>query len=294
MTNQLPERLTLPEEIVSHDDPLHAGSIVQLPYDAAFFRWVRGQAEIPPDHGSGVKHFGGWGCNATEADALLTPLPDRFVRETFLSPEGKEYEMLCARSMALALIGTRFRWLEDENRGHTQNLCLMAEYDKESQSFVAWGPVVLTTKGTTSMAVEKRFGDWARMTAAARRDIAPDVPWWYFYTALGTFGDQRVQKMVGKDQHQSFVTPPQIHGAGTELTPAQLQMRFVGPNDAALMLEYKTLAAEWLDAWTTESEYDASTGSYKDNGTPPEPETPPVEQIQNPAATANADDFPPI
>jgi hypothetical protein len=243
----------LPQEFVDGIRNAMNGDKIELPFAAPILWWLTGKPGYKKDGSSA--YFGGWAGTAEDVEnavqAMGVSLPTAFKRITMVNNEGKEYDVFCTRSAAVAIIAKRTRWIVDEqtqhSRSHTQVLCYMAEFDKEKKAYIPWGPVVLSAKALSGKALEDSFREWDKKTAAARRQYAKNLPPWFFYAPIGTFGDKPNTKMVGSGQ-QSPITPAQVY-TPEEIGEAQLTAWFVGPDVAAIMADLKGQAKEWLEAW---------------------------------------------
>ena len=280
--------ISLPDGVNAIDNPLTGGDRITLPFEAVFLNWHNGEARIKPEVGCGVLHFGGWWASAEEVESLSGPLPEKFVPETWTNKEGLDYGAYATRSVLVAVIASRFRWIaksdDDGNgqggkgaRSHKQVLAYMAysEPDKKGKKLILpWGPVVLNVKGMVGPELDKAFKAHEKGIAEVRKEIAASVPWPYFYAILGTFGDQRVQKMVGKTQ-QSPITPPLAY-VPDKLDAATLATLYVGEEIAGRMGELREEAAEWLADWKAPAkpaaqvadEYPEQPPEYVDNSVP--------------------------
>jgi hypothetical protein len=174
----------------------------------------------------------------------------------------------------VAPIGRRVSWLTDGKRSseyveggrrHLQVLAYMAEAqgDNGSRTYTPWGPVVLTSKGYQARNLLDSFARWDRATAQIRRKIAPGVPAWCFYLALGTFEKDRHVMNVGKPGAQSPITPITSY-IPEHLTEDLINNLFVGNEIAAVMSDLQDQAAEWLAAWKTGDA--AVAEEYNENG----------------------------
>ena len=250
--------ISLPDGVNAIDNPLAGGDRVTLPFKAPSLYWHNGQAQVAKD-ASGALFLGGWWANAEEIESLSGPLPEKFIQETWTNREGGTYDVFAARSILVAVIASRFRWTTKKdaqgnvtgNTSQKQVLCYMAysEVDRKTKAklILPWGPVVLAFKGLAGTWLDSAFKAHEKGITEIRKEIAPNVPWPYFYAILGTFGNDRVQEMVGKVQ-KSPITPPLAY-VPEKLDAATLATLYVGENVAGFMGDLKVNAQEWLDDW---------------------------------------------
>lgn len=262
----------LPQEFVNDMRNTMSGDKIELPFAAPIFWWLTGKP-VNKQVGSSP-YFGGWAGTAEDVEDALqvmgTTLPVAFKRVTLVNNEGKEYDVYGIRSMAVAVIAKRNRWIIDEQSGkgrsHTQVLCYMAEFNKEQKTYIPWGPVVLSAKALSGKALEDALREWDKKTAAVRRQFANNLPAWFFYAPVGTFGDKPNTKMVGNGGQQSPITPAQVY-TPDEISEAQLKVWFVGADIAAIMADLKAQAKEWLEAWKPDKKT-----AVPDDNMPPAPD----------------------
>jgi hypothetical protein len=244
------------------DDNMRAGGSVELPFPVVYAWTLTGQASYKS--AGGPLYFGGWAAKADGVHAVVESqhinIPAGWELRTLAPKDGGEFEAYLARSLVVAPLGKRSSWLYDGRRypeyveggrRHLQVLCYLAERQGENgkAKFIPWGPVVLTAKGYQARNVLDAFARWDKATAQLRRKVAPGVPAWCFYFALGTFGKDRQAVNVGKPGAQSPITPitAWIPEGMNEDT---MRLLFVGNDVAAQMADYAEQAAEWLGAWS--------------------------------------------
>ena len=259
---------------------MEMGGGIMLPFIAPTLWALNGKAELRQI--GGAQYFGGWAANRDDIeDALqqnkLDWLPGSMKRETFVVKGDKEIEVYTSRGVLVAPIGLRKAWLTDDGRRlpaytegvrarqHAQALVLLAGKDKEG-IIHPWGPAVLSAKGYQATNLLDALGAWDKHTKSIRRQIAPNVPAWCFYLAIGTFGNERKGVMVGKNGAQSSITPIGPYLPET-ITPETMEALFVGQETAAEMAIYLADAREWLDAWKVE--HKDSLGQAPDGGPDP-------------------------
>jgi len=240
---------------------MRAGDAVDLPFPVVYVWALNGQASYKSQ--GGALYYGGWACKAEDLQAVVDQqglaIPQDWKQVTIASRDGGEFEAFTSRSIVVAPIGKRESWLFDGKRSsdyieggrrHLQVLSYLAEArgGNGSRQFIPWGPVVLTAKGYQARNLLDAFARWDKATAQIRWKVAPGVPAWCFYLALGTFGKERQAVNVGKPGTQSPITPigAFIHDRFNEDLIASL---FVGEEVMAAMSQYQDQAAEWLNAW---------------------------------------------
>lgn len=237
---------------------MRQGDAVELPFPVVYLWTINGQP-IHKQQG-GALYFGGWACKAEElqtiADQQGLPIPSGWKQVTIASRDGDEYEAYTTRHVIVAPIGRRESWILPDGRRsghyveggrrHLQVLCYMGE--KQGDAYQPWGPVVLTAKGYQARNVLDAFTTWDKVTAAVRRQVAPTVPPWCFYLALGTFDKERRAISVGKPGAQSTITPVGAY-VPPEIGEKHLKTLFVGQEVASIMGDLQDQAADWLAAW---------------------------------------------
>lgn len=240
--------INLSSEIASEIREAMSGDRIELPFPAPVLWWANGKANGSKKD-SGVQYFGGWACNVEDMQLNAPSVPATFHQEQFTNNEGTTYDVFAARSVAVALIARRKRWIAETNKGHTQILAYMAtvEGQQGDKHYIPWNPVVLSAKSYAAIELEAALTKWEKDTITARRQFANNAPAWFFYAPLGTFGGERKQRMVGKTQ-QSPITPCTVY-TPKEFDEPTLERIFVGETIATVMLDLKRQAAEWLDAW---------------------------------------------
>jgi hypothetical protein len=252
---------------------MRSGDVVDLSFPVVYIWALNGQASYKSQ--GGALYYGGWACKAEDLQAISNQselsIPADWKLVTIASRDGGEFEAYTARSLIVAPIGKRESWLVDGKRSseyieggrrHLQVLAYMAEGRGEngSKQFIPWGPVVLTAKGYQARNLLDAFARWNKATAQIRWKVAPGIPAWCFYMALGTFGRERQSVNVGKPGAQSPITPigAYVHDHFSEELISNL---FVGNEVAAVMAELQDQAADWLKAWREPSIAEAETES---------------------------------
>lgn len=263
---------------------MRAGEAVELPFPVVYIWALNGQASYKSQ--GGALYYGGWACKTEDlqatADQQGLTIPADWKQVTIASRDGGEFEAFTNRSILVAPIGKRLSWLHDGKRSaeyieggrrHLQVLSYMAEArgGNGQKEFIPWGPVVLTAKGYQARNLLDAFARWEKATAQIRWKVAPGVPAWCFYLALGTFGKERQSVNVGKPGAQSPITPITafIHERYNEELLTSL---FVGSEVASIMSDLQDQAADWLNAW--KGSLPAEPDEFQETGFPPEEEIP--------------------
>jgi hypothetical protein len=185
-------------------NPLESASdYVKLPFPVLRLRWHNGYAQAPKENGT--QHFGGWFNGSDEyADGLANfPAPPHYMKgpATWVAANGKEYEVFHNRAIFAAPIATRTRWTKTEtgsSKSVTEILALLADREGDKKPLAPWGAAVLSCSGMGGLALVDAFREWTKKTAKARQEFAPGVPANLFYVAIGTFGTERITRMVAR------------------------------------------------------------------------------------------------
>lgn len=234
------------------------GGGVQLPFLAPYIWTLNGTAALKAL--GGAQYYGGWVVKQEDIEDCARDthrtIPAEFILSEISTKDGGTFPGYTSRHVIVAPIGIRKAWVTSEGvryheyqpgtRQHVQALCYLATKEGEGQ-YHPWGPVILTTKGFQAKNLIDSFAAWNRHTASLRRKIAPGVPAWCFYLAVGTFGAERKSVSVGKNA-KSPITPISAY-LKPGLTEADLENLFVGDTVATIMAELMDEAKEWLDAW---------------------------------------------
>jgi hypothetical protein len=244
------------------NEGMNLGGGIQLPFLAPVFFVVNGDPKLKSL--GGAQFYGGWAGRAEdiqEAEDAGLSLPASFVLTEMTTGDGKGYDAYLTRSVVVAPIAVRQAWITREKvrsphyvegaRQHVQALCYMAIKTDANSAYTPWGPVILSAKGFQAKNLLGAFGAWDKFTASQRRKVAPGVPAWCFYLAIGTFGKDRQQVMVGSSS-QSPITPIGAY-LPEGLTEDTLTKLFVGQQTAEAMADYLQGAVDWLSAWKDSS-----------------------------------------
>jgi hypothetical protein len=250
---------------------MSTGDYIQLPFDAVLFRWVRGEANIQSDMGSGARHFGGWAASEDDLTGKAKDIPEKFQLEYFTTPDGsKTYGCYTVRSLAIATMGRRFRWFTDprnqgdKGRGHLQilGMCAMSKVENKVITFTPWMPVILSAKGLTTKHMEDALKTWEHDTAIMRQTHANGIPAHFFYGYYGTFGKERKPLTVGRSGAQNYITPPTVF-IPENLDVEYLRRAYVGRQMADQMAEMVGNSQEWLHAWDKENQPEQTSTAPK-------------------------------
>lgn len=240
---------------------MHTGAAAELPFPVVYIWALNGQPSLKSQ--GGAQYYGGWACKSDEledtAEQQGLSIPRDWKKVTIASRDGDEFEAYTTRHILVAPIGKRESWLMDGKRSanyqegsrrHLQVLAYMSEAQGENgnRQYIPWGPVVLTAKGYQARNLIDAFVRWEKYTAPIRRKVAPGVPAWCFYLALGTFEKERHSLNVGKPGAQSPITPLSVF-IPDRLSDEMVSNLFVGNEVAAIMADLQDQGAEWLRAW---------------------------------------------
>jgi len=209
---------------------------IQLPFIHGFFYWVNGKREM--SELANASYYGGWFGNDDIHEAAVNEFGagPKVELVTRMGNQG-EYAAYCTRSLTLVPVRTRKRWTD--GKSHSQTLCLVGI--KEKNLWKQWGPIVITAKGYSTDRLEKAFKMWDAETKEARAKVAPGVPSWFFWSAIGTFGEHQ-DEMVGKFK-QSPITP--ITAFVPQITPELMEILYVGDETARYISDLSSASEEW-------------------------------------------------
>jgi len=209
---------------------------VQLPFIHGFFYWKNGKRELAELNNA--SYYGGWFGNDDIHEAAVNAFGagPKVELVTQMGNDG-EYAAYCTRSLTLVPVRTRKRWTD--GKSHTQTLCVVGI--KEEGKWKQWGPIVITAKGYSTDRLEKAFKLWDMETKEVRAEIAPGVPSWFFWSAIGTFGEH-VDEMVGKYK-QSPITP--ITAFVPKITKKLMESLYVGDETARYISDLSSASEDW-------------------------------------------------
>jgi hypothetical protein len=246
------------------NDGMDAGDAVELPFPVAYVWALNGQTSEKT--AGNALYFGGWACKKEALENVVEEIgnviPSGWTEVTIGARDGSEFDAYITRHIIAAPIAKRMSWVKDGvrlseyqegGRRHLQVLAYMAEVEvkKDKRTYLPWGMIVLTAKGYQANNLLDSFSQWEKVTSSVRREVAPGVPAWCFYAAIGTFGKERKAIMVGKPGKQSSITPVSLF-VPEEVTPELMESLFVGQEVAGLMADFQDQAQDWLNAWKAE------------------------------------------
>jgi hypothetical protein len=262
------------------------GSGVELPFATVFLRALNGKSDPIFKQNSPVRYYGGWTVGTEDleslAEVLEKKIPAEFAKTMMTTQQGKEYEAYASRFLYVAPIGLRKSYIDDDNgrrspeffwivepdkkrgidgkaaRLHVQVLCMLGtKTGTNPNKWEPFGPVVLTAKGFgMAPSVTDAFSNWNRASYNARRKFSERMtknkntapaPAWIFYLKIGTFGDKRVTKTVGKTTSQDVT--PMFAQIPEDIPDALIDALYVGRETMALMKDLQEQAQKWLHAW---------------------------------------------
>jgi hypothetical protein len=238
---------------------MNLGGSIELPYKTMIWWVINGNESLRSL--KNAQYFGGWAAKATnieevardygfeipwEREELSTQdakvIPAYITRSLFCAP-------ICLRSSWLTDGGSRYQKFEQGSRQHVQSVVYLA-YKPKEKPIKPLGPALLSAKGYQAKKLTETFKAWARYTAPGRARIAPNVPAWCFYLAIGTFGAQPVRENVGKGNQTRPITPISLYTPENELSDDTLASLFVGNDVADEMAGYLADSQTWLNAWS--------------------------------------------
>jgi hypothetical protein len=240
---------------------MRSGDAVDLPFPVIYVWALNGQASYKSQ--GDALYYGGWACKTDDLNTVAEQhglsIPKNWKHVTISSRDGDEYEAYTARHAIVAPIGKRESWLfegkrfsdyVEGGRRHLQVLAYLAESQGENGSaqYIPWAPVVLTAKGYQARNLLDAFARWDKATAQIRRKVAPGVPAWCFYLALGTFEKDRRTVNVGKPGTQSSITPISVY-IPEHITEELITSLYVGNEIAEQMADLQDQSRDWLEAW---------------------------------------------
>lgn len=262
----------IPQEYVNESQQALSGGGIRLPFPVVYTRWINGQATAKRTEGkkdiSDARYYGGWEIGADQVEEFVSITgkanPANFALVTQTTKKGGEYEAYITRWIAFSPIIVRERWTTTEQggkRSHVQFLGYMAEVS--GGAYNPWGATVLTATGLSGAAIKDAISSFGVKTAEARRQFANNLPPMFFWNLLGTFGE-RQQKMVGRGNNQSPITPCQVYlGKEDKVGKETLEKLFVGKEIVELRHELLTSAREWVDAWKNAPESDTTPEDFQ-------------------------------
>lgn len=256
---------------------------VQLSVYAPYLSWFNGAAAYKTS-GALAPYTGGW--SMFEQDAIVLSKEYGRMHGSFGRVEGVqgkegEYVAWMAQWLAVAVIGTRQRWIETDGkkRSHTQIFVYLAEVADDA--FVPFAPACLTVKGMQSDYLTKSLNEWRTKSAKARREVAKGLSETAFWVPLGVFSKKRETVQVG--------TPPnaqQISPIGVMLPPdyskETLLNLYIGKEIAKEIMDLRADNREWLDEWKKQEADRRAQGPQSSGGSGQSqvPEPPPFDYVE--------------
>lgn len=225
------------------------GEGVRLPFLAPLVWWQNGRPIFKET--KGAPYFGGWAMNDVDMGALQAQtdtLPLGWLSYNLVNDQGEDYTAFMARWAYIAILGTRFRWIAEVNKGQYQVLAYMA-YQAENKAIVPYSPIVLTCKGTAGMFLRQAVIKFATQTAAARKKFAHDLPISAFFATIGTFGPTPETQSVGKEEGKKKSVTPLKLWLPEKIDGGYLHAAYVGREVAELSIGLRKDAADWLADW---------------------------------------------
>jgi hypothetical protein len=221
------------------------GDTVQLPFQAPLLWWRNGSRNTQPING--VDYFGGWAVNADELHRVHFDPPPGFKMVTWKG-KNERFDAYTGRYIGVAPILQRRKWVQGDdgnNRSHVQILCLAATWNGERKVFVPYGPVVLSAKAWTGKYLIDAFKEFDRVTAEIRSQY--NLPASFFYTLVGTFGQEPNMVMRGK-KTQSPITPPTINPT-QQYSANALEVMYIGSDAVRTAIDLRDQAMDWASDW---------------------------------------------
>jgi hypothetical protein len=247
---------------------MQVGSAIELPYFAPKFWAVNGDARLASL--GGALFFGGWAVDALDWEKALAEdwvleeneMPQGFAKSVIVTADGRNVDAYVSRSIVVAPICTRVMWVLADGtrlpaytqgaRQHVQAIVYLGHKRADREEIIPLGPVMLSCKGYQAKNLLDSFSAWDRATKGVRSKIAPGIPAWCFYLAIGTFGNDRKQEMVGKNS-QSPITPIRAW-VPKDMNEDLIEKVFVGQDVAESMAFYLEASQEWLHAYDRRTE----------------------------------------
>jgi hypothetical protein len=255
---------------------MQVGSAIELPFFAPKFWAINGDARLASL--GGALYFGGWAVDAVDWEKAImddwlleeNEMPQGFSKQVIVTADGRNVDAYVSRSIIVAPICTRVMWVLADGtrltqytqgaRQHVQAIVFLGHKRTDREEIIPLGPVMLSCKGYQAKNLLDSFSAWDRQTKGIRSKIAPGIPAWCFYLAVGTFGNERKQEMVGKNS-QSPITPIRAF-VPKDMTEELIEKVFVGQQTAESMAFYLEASDEWLHAYEKRTaEHAAANGN---------------------------------
>jgi hypothetical protein len=243
-------------------NPFAGTGEVTLPFPHLRLFWHNGDGKAALN--SGVYHYGGWFSGQDDMNSDLSEWgikPDMLGfsgPDTWVNNKGKEYQAYHNRQIYIAPIAPRVTWrkIKKDDGSWTSKstyalLCWLAYPADKTMKYL--GPAVISGSSYSGGAIEDAIKSYPGITAKARAEAAPDVPSWQWYIPIGTFGNKRIQVVVGKGAKQSPIVPAQIFVPDGGWTAEKVAHYFVPNEQVQQIMDTKKAAEEWL-AWKPSGE----------------------------------------
>jgi hypothetical protein len=260
MTIKVPENAK-----TAFDGNMQTSSAVELPFSAPAFFIVNGNAQL--QQVGGIHYFGGWACGTEKlkeaADSwenVTFPVRGLTPTETIVQ-SGQKLPVYASRSLLVAPIGIRkFSTIKDPSgqkrrvppftkgaRPGIQVVCMLG-YKDENKNIFPWAPIILTANGYQTNNVQGAFSNWNKAIKPLVQKLIPDQKPAsvsnLFWMAIGTFGQDRIQKPAG----EKFITPVSCY-IPENLDEKILESLYVGEEIAEYMADLSEKSREWFQVF---------------------------------------------
>jgi hypothetical protein len=245
---------------------------VELPFKAGNVWVMNGQANMAAMLKSGsvppAMYFGGFAANVKNFEETHTELgltiPTTWQKTVGTSRDGKSFDEYVTRQISFAPITKRASYYDEATnrrspgkfgnaRFHINVLASGYLPTKNAEGHVVfqpWMPLIISAKGAQAFIILDAFRKWEKHSRAARKAMG-EMAHNAFILTMGTFGDTRIQKMVGPEGKQSPITPLSLRVPEGEddLTQDFVAPRYVGDEFVTQMVELLQLSTEWVTDW---------------------------------------------
>lgn len=254
------------------NDAMSGGGSIELPFIAGVAWVVNGDAKLAPvKESTPALYYGGFSADAEAFqlanEALEFSIPKSWVPTQQTNDNGKSFSTFTTRVVHAAPMGFRESWIDKDSgmrypkyaentRHHLQVLTQLAVpvMENGSKVFKPWLPCILSAKGYQASNLLGAFKEWSRKSAAARKALGEQgESAWSFYVTIGTFGPERIAKMVGKGSQQNPITPVGVDLPKT-ITADYCRERYIGNATVESLAQMSEMADDWLKAWDTTME----------------------------------------
>ena len=245
---------------------MQSGSKVELPFYTPAFWIMNGKASMKQI--GGVHFFGGWACESSKVEAakehwqdLIVP-PLGLTSTEFVADSGQSMNVFAARSLYVAVIGVRQFSIAKVNgedrrvppftpgaRPGVQILAVLGYRDAD-KNLRPWAPILLSAKGYQVNHLSKAVNAWGSALKPVLKKMGLDGAHpGLFWSAIGTFGEERKQELVGKGTDKSTITPVSVYIPTNEISEETVSKLYVGEDVADWMAELSGKAKDWLHAF---------------------------------------------